>query len=88
LLQQAGIDLQAQQLSTEARHLTTLIVQQHLTVAQALETVPHIALREKLRPLMYIAHLSAAVVALQQAGGLTREQAEDLCRFLQMMSTV
>ena len=53
MLQQSGIDTHAERFKSEALHLSTLILQQDITVAQALETVQDAALRDELRPFVY-----------------------------------
>ncbi len=86
IMQGLGLSLQSEQFQIEARHLTTLIVAQSLTIAQALETVPNNILREKLRLFMHAVQLSAAVVALRETGSITIEQGNDLLAFLQSLS--
>jgi len=86
ILQGLGLSLQSAQFQVEARHLTRLMVTQGLTVVQVLETVENGVLGEKLRLFMHAVQLSVAVVALREAGSITREQGNELLAFLQRMT--
>ena len=81
-MQQIGIDPKIEQFRTEAYHLSTLIIQQKLTAAQALETVQDNALREELTPFIYAVFLSAVVGGAHALGAITSEQAQDLTTHL------
>lgn len=81
-MQQIGIDPKTEQFRTEAYHLSTLIIQQKLTAAQALETVKDNSLREELRPFIYAVFLSAVVGGAHHLGAITSEQAQDLTAYL------
>jgi hypothetical protein len=82
MMEEAGINLKVERFKTEALHISTLMMQQDITVAQALDTVQDQALRDELRPFVYAIYLSSAVLALQHLGGLSQERGDDLRTYL------
>jgi len=86
IMQGLGLSLQSAQFQVAARNLARLMVTQGLTLVQALETMENGVLGEKLRLFMYAVQLSVAVVALREAGSITREQGNELLAFLQRMT--